>query len=165
MSSRDDHVLNENGELVPAETGRRVERPQAVGEIRRHPLEQLVALSVPEAVVHRLEVVEVDEEHGQVGAGEADAREGVLEPVLEQCLVGQSRQGVVEGPVLELVLQPDAVGDVAEAPDPPDDGAVDRLGPGRQLEGAPVLELERVEALVLRLVQQLPVSGEEGLLG
>ena len=57
-----------------------------------------------------------------------------VEAVLEQRLVGQPRQGVVEGPVLELVLQADAVGDVAEAPDPPDDGAVHRLRPGGQLE-------------------------------
>ena len=33
MSSRDAHVLNEDGELVPAETRRGVERPQAVGEV------------------------------------------------------------------------------------------------------------------------------------
>ncbi len=33
----------------------------------------------------------------------------------------------------------------------------------RQFDGAPVLELEGVEALVLRLVLELPVPGEEGL--
>ena len=59
--------------------------------------------------------------------------------------------------------QPVPVGDVAEAPDPADDPAGDRLRPGGQLDGAPVLELEGVEALVLRLDQQLPSSGEEGL--
>ena len=86
------HVLNENGELVAAETRRGVERPEALGEVRRHPLEQLVSLPVPQAVVHRLEVVEVDEQHGQMGAGLADPGQGVLEAVLEQRLVGQPRQ-------------------------------------------------------------------------
>ena len=128
-------VFDQDGELVPAETGRRVEGPQALGEIGGHALEQLISFPVAQAVVHRLEVVEVDEEHGQVGAREADAGQRVFEAVLEQRLVGQSGQRVVEGPVLELVLQADAVGDVTEAPDTPDHDAVDRLGPGRQLEG------------------------------
>ena len=57
-----------------------------------------------------------------------DPGQGVLEPVLEQGLVGQSGQGVVEGSVLELVLQADAVGDVAEAPDPADDPAATVCG-------------------------------------
>ena len=158
------HVLNEDGELVTAEPCCGVERPQAArrGSFATR-LSKLVPLSVAQAVVHRLEVVEVDEEHGQMRAGLADASQGVLEPVLEQRLVGQAGQGVVEGPVFELVLQPDAVGDVAEAPDPADDLAVHRLRPGGQLEGPPVLELERVEALVLRLRGKLPVPAEEGL--
>ena len=57
-------ILNEHGELVASEPGRRVEGPQAFGEVRRHPLQQLVSFAVAQAVVHRLEVVEVDEQHG-----------------------------------------------------------------------------------------------------
>ena len=86
------HVFDEDGEFVPAETRRSVEGPEALGEVRRHPLEQLVSHPVSQAVVHRLEVVEVDEDHGQVGAGLADPGQGVLEPVLEECLVRQSGQ-------------------------------------------------------------------------
>ena len=118
------HVFDQDGELVSAETRRSVERPEAGGEVGRHPLQQLVSHPVSQAVVHRLEVVEVDEDHGEVGTGLTDSGQGMLEPVLEQRLVRQSGQGIVEGPVFQLVLQPDAVGDVAEAPDSTDDGAV-----------------------------------------
>ena len=92
-----------------------------------------------------------------------DAGQGVFESVLEQCFVGQAGQGVVEGPVLELVLQSDAIGDVAEAPDSTDDLVVHRLRPGAQLEGPPVLELEGVEALVLRLGGELLLPRQECL--
>src|ERR1700761_1294771 len=87
----------------------------------------------------------------------------MFEPVLEQCLVGQTGERVVEGPVFELVLQADAVGDVAKAPDATNDLALHGLRPRSQLEGPSILEFEGVEALVLRIGGQLPASSEEGL--
>jgi hypothetical protein len=45
---------------------------------------------VPEAVVDRLEVVEVDEEHGDGLARSLRARQGVLEAIGEQRLVAQA---------------------------------------------------------------------------
>ena len=75
-------VLEEDGELVAAEASGRVARaeaaPQAVGD----GTEQLVAGAVAEAVVHELEVVEVDEGDGgdrrvgRGGCGRARARRG-----------------------------------------------------------------------------------------
>ena len=161
MSSRDQTSSIRMANSSPPETCCRVEGAEATGELRRNPFEQLVTFPVSQAVVHRLEIVEVDEQHRQVGARQADPGQGVLEPVLEERLVGQSGQGVVEGPVLQLVFQADAIGDVAEAPDPTDDGAVHRLWPGRQFHGTPVLELQRVEALTLRMVQELPVPNKK----
>ena len=129
----------------------------AVSEGRRqpaegggHPLEEGVPLAVPEAVVHGLEVVEVDEEHGQVRARALVAGQGVVEAVLEEGLVGQAGQRVVEGPVGQLVLEPLAVGDVAEAHDPADDATVHPLRPAGPFHHPAVPELQNVEALVFR---------------
>ena len=58
-----------------------------------------------------LEVVQVDEQHGQVAL--ARAGQGVLDPLGEQGPVGQAGQRVVERLVDELGLQLLAVGDVA----------------------------------------------------
>ena len=91
--------------------------------------QELVPLAVAEGVVHCLEVVEVDEEHGQVGAGTGAASQGVIEPVLKERLVGEPGQRVMKGPVGELVFQELAVGDVSKAVDPSHDLPVDALGP------------------------------------
>ena len=101
--------------------------------------EQLVAGGVAEAVVDRLEVVEVDEQHREVAVACAPTRaERVLDAVAEQRLVGEAGERVVERLVGELVLEPLALGDVAEAPHPPDDLAVDALRHRVALEDPPV---------------------------
>ena len=70
-----------------------------------HGHEQLVAHGVAQAVVDQLEVVEVEEQHGQRGQRARRPGQGVLEAVPEQGPVGQAAQRVVEGLVLELLLQ------------------------------------------------------------
>ena len=60
-----DDLLHEDGELIPAEPGRRVPSPQAVAQPAGHFDQEGVSGGVTEAVVHQLEVVEVEEEHGQ----------------------------------------------------------------------------------------------------
>ena len=67
--------------------------------------EQEVAGRVAEAVVDRLEVVEVDEEHGEVAVRAGDPRERVLDPIAEEALVGQVGERVVERLVRELILE------------------------------------------------------------
>ena len=54
--------VQQNRELVAAEPGERVARPQARLEPPRHGDEQRVADQVAEAVVHDLEAIEVDVE-------------------------------------------------------------------------------------------------------
>ena len=107
-------------------------RRAAVSAARRHRWrrsvtadEQEVAGGVAEAVVDGLEVVEVEEEHREVAAAAGDPGEGVLDTVAEEALVRQVRERVVERLVRELVLEAAPLGDVAEAPHPPDDLAVD----------------------------------------
>ena len=88
--------------------------PEAVGEPLGHAPEELVARGVAEGVVHRLEVVEVDEGDGDAGAVATVATMGDGHPVLEQGAVGQARERVVQAAVLQLPLELALVGDVAE---------------------------------------------------
>jgi hypothetical protein len=57
-------LLEQDGELVAADPRRRVELARAGADPSRDDLQQLVAGRVAEAVVHGLEVVEVEEEDG-----------------------------------------------------------------------------------------------------
>jgi hypothetical protein len=90
------HVLDENGELVPAQPRRGVGSPEALHQAFAHRLEQLVTGAVPETVVDGLEVVQVQEQHREVPAGAPETRHGVPESVPEEGLVGQPGQRIVE---------------------------------------------------------------------
>ena len=79
----------------------RMLRVQALGEVQQHG----VAGGVAEAVVDRLEVVEVHEDHGQPGALAAGARDRMSHPLDEQRAVGEVGDGIVEGLVGELLLE------------------------------------------------------------
>ena len=75
--------------------------------------EQLIAGGVTEAVVDRLEVVHVEEEHGDPARLAHPAGQRVLHPIREQRAVGKARERVVEGAVGELILELLAVAHVA----------------------------------------------------
>ena len=85
----------------------------------------------------------------------------MLDPVAEQRLVGEAGERVVERLVGELVLEPLALGDVAEAPHPADDVAVDPLRLRVALEDPAVQELEHVVALGVGLGVELLDLGDE----
>ena len=61
-------VGDEHGELLAAEAGQQVARPQAGGERRADPLEHQVAHGVAVSVVQRLEAVDVRHQQGAVTA-------------------------------------------------------------------------------------------------
>ena len=104
----------QDGELVAAEAGDDVvgvEDPlQAVGEAPEHE----VAHGVAEAVVHGLEVVDVHEEHADVGAVGAHSGEGGGDVAQEHRPVRELREGVVLGAVQEVLLDELAFRDVGE---------------------------------------------------
>ena len=99
------HVLEEDGELVTAEARTGVLGPDRRSQPRPDQRKELVAGAVAEAVVHGLEVVEVDEEDAHLFAGSPFAGERVREPVEQQRSIGEACQFVVEGLMGELFLQ------------------------------------------------------------
>ena len=106
-------VLDQDRELVAAEARGRVGRPHGLQQADGDRLQHLVAGGVAEAVVDRLEVVEVEEDDGDAGALARGAGEGVLDPVGEQRAVGQAGHGVVERLVRQLLLERRALARVA----------------------------------------------------
>ena len=101
----------DDGELVAAHARDRVrlahQRPQPLG----HHLEQPVAGGMAERVVHGLEVVEiehVDRHH----LAAPDAREGLLEALVEEHAVGKPGQRIVQRHVHDLGLGAPLLGDV-----------------------------------------------------
>jgi hypothetical protein len=110
-------ALDHHGELVAPEAGTGVLRPDggtnALGD--RH--EELVPCCVTEAVVHRREVVEVDEEDGNEIRATDAALERVRDALREERAVRETRQRVVKGLVGQLILERSPLGDVARRDD------------------------------------------------
>ena len=142
-------VLQQERKLVAAEAGRRVRRPQALLQAERDLDEQLVAGRVAEAVVDRLEVVEVEEQQGDVVAAAARPLERVLDAVQEQRPVRQPGERVVECLVRELVLEHAPLGHVVRR----EHDAAHRLVVQEVAEDA----LDRPEAAVCVPQPQLPL--------
>ena len=114
-------VLEQDGELVAAEPRGGVLGAQAARQSLRGRAQQLVADRVAEAVVDRLEVVEIDEDHRELAVVAPAARERQRQAILEQRPVGEAGEVVVERLVAELLLERDAIGDVAEVEQDPVD--------------------------------------------
>ena len=93
---------SEHRELVAAETGDRVSGTQGMLETVADLHEQLVARDMPEAVVHLLEAVEVDEEDPDPGRGPADSGERLQAAVAEERPVREPGERVVQRLVREL---------------------------------------------------------------
>ena len=100
-----------DGELVAAHAGDGVglahQRAQPIG----HQLQQLVAGRMAQRVVDVLEVVEVEQVGGHDLAA-LDARQRLLQALVEQHAVGQAGQRVVQRHVRDLGLRAALLGDV-----------------------------------------------------
>jgi hypothetical protein len=94
-------VLGQDRELVAAEPADGVVLAQAAPKPAGDLAQQPVAGAVAEAVVDHLEIVQVDEEHGQAAAVAARPGQGVADAVVEQRPVGQVGEAVVERLVLD----------------------------------------------------------------
>ena len=107
-------VLDQRGELVPAQPCRQVLRPEHRGQPLADLGQQLVPGGVPERVVDLLEVVQVDDHHPGALPGPLAARHRLAGPLAEQHPVGQAGQRVLERPHGQLPLQPPPFGHVAQ---------------------------------------------------
>ena len=107
-------ALEEDGELVAGEPGHRVGGPHGLDQPLGDGLQQPVAGVVAERVVDVLEVVEVEEHHGDVPLGPTREGERVLDAIAEQIAVGQLRQRVVKRQLAQLLFEPLALADVAQ---------------------------------------------------
>ena len=106
-------AVQEHGELVASEAGDGVRGSHGDLQPAADLLENLVARRMPEAVVDRLEVVEVDEHHRDLRHPATRAHQRVLDAVGEERPVGELRHGVVERLMRELILESLALADVA----------------------------------------------------
>ena len=97
-------ALDQESELVAPHPGSQIGRAQALLQAGGHRRQHAVADLMTDAVVDGLEVVQIDEEHGEHGAV-GTALQRLLCPLHEQAPVGQTRQGVVGGLVLQPVPQ------------------------------------------------------------
>ena len=111
----DRFALHHDDELVAAESGQHVALAQRRAQPLGHDLQQLVADLVAEAVVDRLEVVEVDEQHRHLV--DLGRRQPVVEEVHQVRAVGQPGQLVVAGRVPQLLGGAALLGDVLDVGD------------------------------------------------
>ena len=99
-----ENALEQDGELVAAQPRHRVGRARGVADPAGGQPDQLVPGRMAETVVHRLEVVEIDHQHGDPLVRSDAAFQGVTRAVLEQGAVRDAREGVRERLVLELIV-------------------------------------------------------------
>jgi hypothetical protein len=93
---------------------------------------------VPQTVVDRLEVIDVQEKHGDRVKRPVAPVHGVGKPVEEQGTIGQAREGVMEGLAFELAFQGAALRHVSAVEhDRPDVGLVDQIR-GNDVGGQPL---------------------------
>ncbi len=95
--------MDEHNELVAPEPGQHIARPYRGPQTQGHLLEQLVADLMTEAVVDRLELVDVAEQQpdGALPVGVGEARR---DPLAELRAVGKSRQRIGRGSTFQFPL-------------------------------------------------------------
>ena len=173
-------IFEEDGELIASQASRGVARPEDAGQPACHFTEQLVAGGMAESVVHRLEVIEVEEENRERRLAARAPGEGMLDAVREEGPVREPTQTVVERLVPDLLVEAGVVqGDrrlVGERPgkaevmrrDPPrirpvDLDRADRLATGNEREHRHAPHPDRAEVLDLGGIGRWITVGDEEL--
>jgi hypothetical protein len=110
--------VEQDGEFVAAEPGHRVAPAHRVLQPGGDLAQEGVTRGMAERVVDRLEVVEVDGQHGERRSRPARPAQGMLEAVGEQGAIGQARERIVEGLMGEGSLELHLRRDVAGVQDP-----------------------------------------------
>ena len=105
--------LAHDDEFVAAEPGDRIGRPHRPHQPAGHRYQQRVTDAVAEAVVHDLEMVDVDEEHRQGAAASDRVLDGAAHDLQELRSIRQLGETVVCRFVRQRVLERSPFGDVA----------------------------------------------------
>ena len=132
-------VMVKDDEFVAAPARDQVTRADDGAEPACDLDQELVAGPVPETVVDLLEVVEIEEHHGQAVARGVVATKGQSELLLETAAIGQFGDGVEPRHPVDLELGVAALGDVLND----QHGALGRHAVDGDLEGAIVERFER----------------------
>ena len=108
--------LHERGELVAADPRHRDRGRQGDAEPRAHVVQHGVRIHVAEAVVHRLEVVDVEDQKRDARPAGPRARDRLLDPLLEKRPVRKAGEGIVERLVTQALLRLALLRDVEQVP-------------------------------------------------
>ena len=149
------HVLDQDRELVPADPRGGVAWAHRQREAAGNDAQHVVACAVPMGVVDVLEVVKIKHHHRHQLSGAISPRQRLVRPILEQRAIGQTGEAVVEGLLLQLLLEVPAVGDVTHGEDDPS-----HVWVGEQVLGD---DLERTVGAVGMPEPTLRISWSSGL--
>jgi hypothetical protein len=95
-------VCEQDGELIPTETGGTIPRPETVAYAPAHLDQKPVAKVVPQAIVYDLEVVQVYKKHSDNPVDTFGASQLLLQTIEKQGAVRQAGQGIVQSLVAAL---------------------------------------------------------------
>ena len=98
-------ILDQDGKLISTKSSRRIANAQAGLDAPGDLLEHRIARRMSEAVVHRLEVVEIHKEHRQRLTATSRPRKAVIQTVREASAVRESGERIVKGLKPQLILE------------------------------------------------------------
>ena len=107
-------VLQHHHKLIAAQPCHRVAIAGAAAQALRHLHQQSVTLLVAQGVVDRLEIVQIHKQQRVFARMPRAGVQRLIQPVQQQPAVGQMGQLVVERQVVNLLLGPHLLADVAE---------------------------------------------------
>ena len=108
----------QHGELVAAQPRHDLRGAQAALQALPHQLQQRIARRMAKRVVHQLELVEVEAEHGHLVAPRPQVLQRLLHLAAKEMPVGQAREHVVMRHEADAGLGAPALGDVVIGRDP-----------------------------------------------
>ena len=106
-------IFQDHDKLVAAKSGYGVAFTHTAAKALRHLRQQDVALPVPQGVVKALEVVQINEQQSAQLLMSCSSCASLRQPVHQQAPIGQMRQGVVVGQIIDSVRGLFALADVA----------------------------------------------------
>src|SRR4030095_69302 len=94
----------QNGELIAPEAGHRVAVTHAAGQTLGHRLQHAVAGCVTERIVNLLEAIEIQQQDGLHLIASSRERDGLLESIFEEALVGQISKRIMIRKMIQSLL-------------------------------------------------------------